>query len=231
MPGGRAARRGDGQVQIIDLTMPVAPHWRFPILLERVQSHERGDVFQASTLTVSVHGFTHVDAPRHCVPGGPTIESVPLETVCGPATILDVSHAGPNHGITPEELAAAGEVNPGDLILLRSAWERQVDYTTRDFWLRAPYLTPEAARWLADRRPRAVGFDFPQDYVIRELVSRQPALDEFPTHALLLAEGIILIEYLINLSAIPGRTTLFMAAPLKVPGSDGGPTRAVAIEL
>jgi kynurenine formamidase len=216
-------------MQIVDLTMPMAPHWRFPITLEQTQAHERGDVFQASKLGISVHGFTHVDAPRHCVPGGPTIESVALETVCGRATVLDVSHAGPNHAIGPEELAAAGAVEPGDLILLRSAWERQVHYSTRDFWLNAPYLTREAAAWLAERRPRAVGFDFPQDYVIRELVSRQPALAEFPTHELLLARGIILIEYLVNLSAIPGPTTLFLAAPLLVPGSDGGPARAMAI--
>lgn len=218
-------------MRIIDLTMPVAPHWRFPMTLEQIQAHERGDIFQASRLSLGVHGFTHVDAPRHCVPGGPTIESVPLETVCGPARVLDVSHAGPNHGIGPEELAAAGAVDAGDLILLRAAWEKRVDYTTRDFWLQAPYLTRAATEWLAERRPRAVGFDFPQDFVIRELVSRQPALEEFPTHELLLARGIILIEYLVNLSAIPGPTTLFMAAPLKVPGSDGGPARAMAIEL
>jgi arylformamidase len=217
-------------MRIIDLTMPVAPHWRFPVTLEQVQAHDRGDVFQASRLTTSMHAFTHVDAPRHCVPGGPTIEAVPLETVCGYAKVLDVSHAGPNHGIDAAELAAAGEVSAGDLVLLRSAWERQTDYTTRDFWLQAPYLTRDAAAWLAERQPRAVGFDFPQDYVIRELVSRQPALDEFPTHEMLLARGIILIEYLVNLSAIPGPTTLFLAAPLKVPGSDGGPARAVAIE-
>jgi kynurenine formamidase len=120
-------------------------------------------------------------------------------------------------------------VHEGDLLLIRSAWDTKMDYTTRDFWLQAPYLTRAAAEWLAERRPRAVGFDFPQDYVIRELVSRQPALSEFPTHDLLLARGIILIEYLVNLAAIPGRTTLFLAAPLKVPGSDGGPARALAI--
>jgi kynurenine formamidase len=217
-------------MRIIDLTMPIAPHWRCPLTLEQVQSHERGDAFQASRLTLSAHGFTHVDAPRHCVPGGPTIESVPLATVCGQATILDISHAGANHAVGPEELARAGEVRPGDLILLRSAWEKRVDYTTRDFWLQAPYLTPEATHWLAEHRPRAVGFDFPQDYVIRELVSRRPAVSEFPTHALLLARGVILIEYLVNLSAIPGPTTLFIAAPLKIPGSDGGPARAIAIE-
>ena len=218
-------------MHVIDLTMPVAPHWRFPMSLEQLQSHERGDIFQASRLTLGVHGFTHVDAPRHCVPGGPTIEAVALDTVCGQATILDVSHVTPNHGITPEELAAAGEINRNDLVLLRSSWERQMDYTTRDFWLQAPYLTREATEWLAARGPRAVGFDFPQDYVIRELVSRQPALEEFPTHELLLARGVILIEYLVNLSAIPGPTTLFMAAPLKAPGSDGGPARAIAVEL
>lgn len=216
-------------MEIVDLTMPIAPHWRFAMALEQPQSHARGDVFQVSRLTLGVHGFTHVDAPRHCVPGGPTIEAVSLATVCGRAKVLDLGRPAPNQAIGPEALAAAGAIEPGDLILLRSAWDARMDATTRDFWLQAPYLTAEAAAWLAERRPRAVGFDFPQDYVIRELVSRQPALAEFPTHELLLARGVILIEYLVNLSAIPDPTTLFIAAPLKLPGSDGGPTRAIAI--
>jgi kynurenine formamidase len=216
-------------MEILDLTMPIAPHWRFGMALDQLQAHERGDVFQASRLTLAVHGFTHVDAPRHCVPGGPTIEAVPLGTVCGIARVLDLGQPAPNQAIGPEALAAAGDIAPGDLVLLRSAWDQRMDATTRDFWLQAPYLTAEAASWLADRRPRAVGFDFPQDFVIRELVSRQPALAEFPTHELLLARGVILIEYLVNLSAIPGPNVLFMAAPLKIPGSDGGPARAIAI--
>jgi kynurenine formamidase len=215
-------------MRTIDLTMPIAPHWRFSSSLEQTQSHERGNIFQISRLTLGMHGYTHVDAPRHCLPGGPTIEAVALDTVCGEATVLDLGRPGPNTPIGPHHLSAAGDVRPGSLVLLRSCWEERSDPTTREFWLTAPYLTGEAAAWLADRQPRAVGFDFPQDYVIRELVDRQPPLAEFPTHQLLLARGVILIEYLVNLGQIPESPVLFFAAPLLVPGSDGAPARALA---
>ena len=60
-----------------------------------------------------------------------------------------------------------------------------------------PYMTREASEWLLERGPRAVAFDFPQDYVIRLLLKgeRRP-LAENVTHDVLLQNGVTLIEYL-----------------------------------
>ena len=53
---------------------------------------------------------------------------------------------------------------------------------------------------------------------------------EHVTHDVLLSDGVTLIEYLVNTSALVGPRTFLCAAPLLVPTADGAPTRAFAIE-
>jgi kynurenine formamidase len=50
------------------------------------------------------------------------------------------------------------------------------------------------------------------------------------THDTLLRDGVTLIEYLVNTTALSERRVLFSAAPLKIPGADGAPARIYAIE-
>jgi kynurenine formamidase len=83
---------------------------------------------------------------------------------------------------------------------------------------------------LAEKRPKAVGCDFPQDYVIRELGKREPEIEEFIVHRVLLSRGILNIEYLTNLKRIKRKRVRFLAVPLKLKGVEGSPVRAVAIE-
>jgi arylformamidase len=207
-------------------------HFRWPVERRVMGDHGKGDVFQATWLGVTVHGFTHMDSPRHCVPGGPTTDEVPLDRTIGDAMVFDLAPVQPNEAITPERLAEAGKsLRTGDIALMRTCWEQQRSPRTEQFWTDAPYLTREAAAWLLERRPRAVAFDFPQDYPIRLLLKgeRRP-LEENVTRDLLLRNGVILIEYLSNTAALVEPRVWFCCLPLKVPASDGAPARVIAIE-
>src|SRR5687767_8000890 len=102
--------------RIIDLSMPIEDHFRWPVERRVKGDHEQGDVFQATWLGWTVHGFTHMDSPRHCVPGGPTTDDVPLEATVGEATVVDLAPVAPNEAISPARLAAAaGHLRPGDI--------------------------------------------------------------------------------------------------------------------
>jgi len=217
--------------RIIDLSMPIADHFRWPVERRVAGDQARGDVFQATWLGWTVHGFTHMDSPRHCVAGGPTTDDVPLETTVGEAAVVDLAPVQPDEAITPERLAAAaGHVAPGDIVVLRSCWERQRAPTTPEFWTEAPYMTRAAAEWLRARQPKAVAFDFPQDWCIRLLLKgeRRPLADNV-THDVLLRSGVILIEYLSNTAALTTPRTFLCCLPLKVPASDGAPARVIAL--
>src|SRR5438034_148338 len=61
-----------------------------PLEVHERRRISRGDEVNASALTVSVHAGTHVDAPLHFVPGGVSIDAVPLERFVGPAVVHQV---------------------------------------------------------------------------------------------------------------------------------------------
>ncbi len=217
--------------KIIDLTMPIENHFRWPVERKLVGDFERGDAFQVTWIGMGVHGFTHIDSPRHMVPLGETSSEVALDRVVGDAVVVDLSGIKPNTGISVESLEKnSPEVIAGDIVLLRAAWDLVESYKTPEFWTRAPYMTKEACEWLMARKVKAVGFDFPQDYPIRGLLKgKKASMSEFITHDVLLRQGIILIEYLCNLSMISGNRTTLVALPIKLPDADGAPARVIAL--
>jgi kynurenine formamidase len=56
-------------MKIVDLSFPIRPHFRWPVAREIRSSHDRGDNFESSVMTLACHAYTHVDAPRHFLPG------------------------------------------------------------------------------------------------------------------------------------------------------------------
>ena len=218
--------------RIIDLTMPIEDHFRWPVGRELAADFARGDLFQITRLTFGVHGFTHMDSPRHILPDGPTTSEIPLEATVGDAAVVDLSDVAPNEAIGAERLrAAAGHVGRGDRMVFRTAWERQRSPRTAEFWTEAPYLTRDAAEWLLERGVRTVAYDFPQDYTIRLLLRGEVRpMAEHVTHDVLLRNGVVMIEYLSNTAALTRPRTWLCALPLKVPGADGAPARVIAVE-
>ena len=205
-------------MRIIDLSMPIEPHFRWNPELQIKGDIAAGDQFRISRVTTTCHGFTHVDAKAHFVANAPTIEATPLRQVVGPCRVLKLRDAPANTAIGADRLAAADPGGPeGEIMLLSVGWDRKQDYRTPAFWTEAPWLTRDAAD--------------PQDYPIRLLLEGKSAPNEEQvTHDVLLKNGITLIEYLINTSALEGPRTLLCAAPLQIPNADGAPTRAFALE-
>lgn len=220
--------------RIIDLSTPIrAGHFRWPTEQVLLKSFANGDFAQATKISVSCHAFTHMDAPRHFDPDGYTTDGMRLEQTIGPAAVVDVQSVGPNAPIRAEHVAAAGaHVQEGDIVLLRAGWDLHESIETPEFWTRAPWVEEDAAEWLYSRKIKAIGYDFPQDYCIRNLVlgDRVPSVEENVTHQVLLKRGVIMMEYLCNMTAIKAARCEVYALPLKVPDADGAPSRIIAIE-
>lgn len=217
-------------MRIVDLTRPIANHFRWPVERSLLKDHARGDLFQVTRIALGTHGFTHMDAPRHYFPDGATTSEVPLSATVGEAAVIDLSDVRPNEAIDAARLEArGGHLRPGDVALLATGWDRQRPLEDERFWREAPWLERDAAEWLFARGIKALAVDFPQDRPIRDLLDGivRP-IEEHVTHDVLLRRGVILIEYLTNTEALDRERVFFCCLPLKIPDCDGAPARVVA---
>jgi arylformamidase len=175
-------------------------------------------------IVFGTHTGTHVDAPRHFIPNGVTIDEIPLNQINGPATLLDFSAVDSKTEISLQMIKDAAKGLSVERTILRFDWD---DYLgTMAYYTDIPWLSTEAAVWLVDNGCRLLGMDTPMpDNPVNDWRSS----DDSPIHKILLGSGVVLLEYLTNLAAIGSKVFEVVVAPLKILGADGSPTRAFAI--
>jgi kynurenine formamidase len=217
-------------MRIVDLTLPIIPHWRYGLEQRLAHTFAGGSRTQHTRFTLQSHWYTHIDAPRHFVDGGKTLEEYPLEMFVGMATVLDCSDAGENEAIDAPRLEKALDGRRlRDIVLVKTAWARKRDWTTTSFWDDAPFVRRDGAVWLREGGAKVVGFDFPQDHDIRLIRTRGEHGLDMPTHDELLMRGVIMIEYLTNMWSFDKNEVHFAGLPLNLQNADGAPIRAVVM--
>ncbi|MCI6573551.1 MAG: cyclase family protein [Actinomycetaceae bacterium] len=223
-------------LNMIDLSMPIAEHWRFTPAFENTYKERPHFTFETTNIHITTHSFSHVDAPSHIERDGVTIDRLPLETFAGDASIIDLSDLGDNAAITEQILKdRSAHVRAGDIVLLRSDQGLRHPTETKEYWTRSPWVSLDGARFLLSLQVKAVAFDFPQDRCIRfaydESVQPLPEVGEDDAcHLILLQQGVLQYEYLQNFHRISQERFLFLGFPLNIQHGNGSPIRAVAIE-
>jgi kynurenine formamidase len=212
-----------------------------------------GAPYATKWMAIDEHTGTHFDAPSHFVPppdsglpgahpaGAITADRVPVAQLMGPAAVLDVTgpsgaeQAGISPEIGPEVItgweARYGRLRPDDVVLFHTGWDR--------FYRRGPegdaYLfdvivagrrpgwpapAVSAMELLVERGVRCVGIDAP---------SMGLAHDGAAAHLSGLGAGVVFVECLTGLAAVPPRGAWFCFLPLKVENGTGAPGRAIAL--
>jgi len=174
-----------------------------------------GDTADVSHLSLGVHTGTHVDAPRHFIPGGSGVESLSLEAMLGPARVVQVEHEATIEVSELERLGLEGV--------------QRVRFRTRngDAWHESEFredfvsLAPEAASWLVAHGMTLVGVD----YLSVEAFNAPAPL----THQALLNGGVVIVEGL-DLRAVEPGDYFLSCLPLKLMHADGAPARVVLID-
>ncbi len=79
----------------------------------------------AQYIQTSNHMGTHLDAPRHFVTKGKTIDQIPIEWCYGPGVIVDLSDMLDDLGLfTPEDIEKRADVHDGDILFIHTGWHR-----------------------------------------------------------------------------------------------------------
>jgi len=215
-------------VPLIDLTQPFRDGMFSqklfpPVRVERCIRYEDRRVNVTCTAS-AVHAGTHVDAPCHFVPGGLSAERLELDRVSGPAVGWEVER-GPCEEIIPADLEACRPAaEPGDIVCIRTGWDVHF-HGDHEAYHRHPYLSIEAAAWLAERRIALVAMDVPTPDMPEAV--RPPGFD-WPVHHLLLGAGVLIAENVAHLERVAGGRFTIFALPIPIVGSDGAPARIVA---
>ncbi|MCH4038484.1 MAG: cyclase family protein [Eubacteriales bacterium] len=161
---------------------------------------EKPDICQLTELTLGSHSGTHIDAPRHFIPGGLDVEHVGLRRAYGRCKVVETA--------TPIELTA-------DMV------DEYTHDGTKRLLLKGGFeITPESAQRMVDDGIRTIGTEAPT--VGGE--GTGPIV-----HRILLGAEVLIIENLDLSRAKPGDYTL-SALPLRMADLDGSPVRAVLIE-
>ena len=189
---------------------------KIPILpevhVQKFLSLEKGHPLNVTELSLPCHAGTHVDAPAHFVAGGTTVDHLPLESLLGPAVVLDLPD---RDVIRPADLAAV-EVPAAHHVLLKtrnSALLRGARFVETYC-----HLAPEAAAWLCERRPRSLGFDY---YSLDPI-----AADDFPAHTIA-ARADVPVFVCLALAEVPAGRYTFLGLPLPLVAAEAAPVRAL----
>jgi arylformamidase len=162
-------------------------------------------------IELSTHVGSHVDAPFHVDEEGGTIDDLSLSVFVGPADVVEV---GSTSSIRPDHLKGV----TSDRVLFKT----EASHLSDDEWPDSiAFFEPETIRHLGRKGAALIGTDAP---------SVDPLDSEtLPAHHALREVGIANLEGLCFEDVPPGSYYL-MAFPLKIPGADASPVRAVLRE-
>lgn len=201
----------------MDITIPLRNNmitWAGDTVLEiePVLDTDKGDEVNVSRITMSSHAGTHMDAPKHYIPGAEGIDSLAPESLVGEARVIEIMNCG---RIQASDLKQHN-ITAGERILLKTRnslhawWERDF---SEDFVC----LEESAAYLLAEKGITLVGADYLSVASYREGTE---------VHRILLGAGICIVEGL-NLTRVVRGRYEFICLPLKIEDGDGSPVRAV----
>lgn len=119
-------------MKLYDLSQPLnqdAPFWPFypPFEVKYFKRKPEHGV-NAQYIQTSNHMGTHLDAPRHFMTGGKTIDQIPVEWLWGDGVIVDMTHLDELDVFTPEDLESRAEIREGDMLFINTGWSRHAQF-------------------------------------------------------------------------------------------------------
>jgi arylformamidase len=190
---------------------PVNP----PSKVYRFFDVNKGDPVTMAKLDLISHDGTHIDAPLHFIPGGSTIDKMPVEATNGPCRVIEIKD---EKDVTIKELEPY-KIKEGERILFKTKNSPHV-YDVRQYT--GPYcaITPETADYLVAKKIRMVGLDY------LTIAHQDPPDHINKVHRAFLGAGIYILEA-INLDGVPAGKYELMCLTLRIENGDAGPCRVI----
>jgi arylformamidase len=192
-----------------------------PIEIRSWSQLDCGDAANVSLLHFGAHSGTHVDAPAHFITGASKVEAMPLESLIGEATVVEV----PMDMMSIDDDFISNNCNQdAERILFKTRNSSFWNHPEEGFRTDYTYLEPNGARCLSETGIKLIGIDY--------LSIEQFRSENYETHRILLSSGVVILEGL-DLRNVPAGRYELICLPLRIAGGsgDGAPARAVLRKL
>lgn len=212
------------------------------IEIHRISEYDQNGPFWAwNWLKLGEHSGTHFDAPHHWITGkdyadGYT-DTLPVQRLVAPVNVLDFSKecaADPDFLLTIGHVKAwetkHGVIGKGEWVVLRSDWDSRAHdeglfLNANETGPHTPGPTSEVieyliGKWIVGWGSQCIGTDAGQAGGMNP---------PFPAHNLLHKNNCYGLASLANLSKLPAKGAILIAAPLKIEHGTGSPIRALAL--
>lgn len=210
-------------LRVIDLThlmknhMPVFPGSEPPEI--NVIASVESSGYNEKRLMLSTHTGTHIDCPLHLLSGGFSTSTAPADRFVGRGTVIDCRSL-PEPVITESWLRLhEAQIRCAEFVILLTGWSRF--WGSEAYYYDFPVPDVAGAQYLAGFALKGVGIDAISFDSIDSI--------ELPAHNALLSKGLVLVENLNGLEALPHDGFIFCCLPMKIENGDGSPVRAVAL--
>jgi len=175
-----------------------------------------GTEFQIGKIVMVANTGTYLDSPFHRYADGKDLSQLELQKL---ANLSAIKIPGQHKHAIDVSCFPRGEDLAGKAVLVETGWSRH--WNTAQYFEGHPFLTENAARFLADSGAALVGIDSHNIDDVQDL--------RRPVHSILLRNEIPIVEHMTNLAAVPLLDFRFFAVPAKVKGFGTFPVRAFAV--
>ena len=170
-----------------------------------LKSMEKGELYNLTVFSMCAHNGTHIDAPRHFIQGGKTVDEISMDAFIGMAYVAEHSGVVTDNDAT-EIIANAKKQNMEAAKRILIKGEVEVSLEAANVFASSNIL-------LLGNEPQSVG----------------PQNAPMAVHLALLSADVILLEG-IRLAEVSEGIYFLNAVPLNLAGADGSPCRAVLID-
>ena len=184
-----------------------------PVKVFRVRDMGKGDDFNMTALSMSVHTATHLDAPSHFTKLKTGIDKMPLSAVVGNARVIEIE----DKELIKEEELRAHRIKKGERILFKTRNSKR-KWDKKPFDENFVHLSTDAAKYLVERQVQTIGVDY------LSIGGYEGNVAE--VHHIILNARIWVIEGLDLSQVEPGDYEL-ICLPIKIEDCEGAPARAL----
>jgi kynurenine formamidase len=243
-----------GDIEVVDLSGPLGPST--PLLklppelavdTPAIEIHpisrydENGPFWAWNWLKLGEHSGTHFDAPQHWITGRDftdgTTDRMPTAPMVAPVNVIDCSAeaaADPDFLLTADHVkdweAAHGAIRPGEWVVMRTDWDSRAhdEALFLNMDQNGPHSPgPDVSAVEYVIATGAIGWG--SQCIGTDAGSAGGMDPPFPAHNLLHKAGRYGLASLANLSRLPPKGAVLIAAPLKIVNGTGSPIRALAL--